>query len=155
MRFLRVLVAVLMLAIIASGVAITLALRNQKEIVAAVLAQINQRTGINIVPAGMQLSLRSHMTVFLERPTVFFNGKEVARLRDIRTVINYHALIFRNGLPLRALGLDYPQVRFPASCVESKSTGQPSSMRTMSISSIVSTLLYFASVGGLASIHGF
>ncbi len=78
MRFLRVLVAVLMLAIIASGVAITLALRNQKEIVAAVLAQINQRTGINIVPAGMQLSLRSHMTVFLERPTVFFNGKEVA-----------------------------------------------------------------------------
>src|SRR5216684_1399686 len=114
MRFLRVLVAVLMLAIIASGVAITLALRNQKEIVAAVLAQINQRTGINIVPAGMQLSLRSHMTVFLERPTVFFNGKEVARLRDIRTVINYHALIFRNGLPLRALGLDYPQVRIPA-----------------------------------------
>src|SRR5260370_6874546 len=62
----------------------------------------------------MQLSLRSHMTVFLERPTVFFNGKEVARLRDIRTVINYHALIFRNGLPLRALGLDYPQVRIPA-----------------------------------------
>jgi hypothetical protein len=114
MRFLRVFIAVLMLAVIASGVAITLALRNQKEIVAAVLAQINQRTGINIVPAGMQLSLRSHMTVFLERPTVFFNGKEVARLRDIRTVINYHALIFQNGLPLRALGLDNPQVRIPA-----------------------------------------
>jgi len=113
MRFLRVFIAVLMLAVIASGVAITLALRNQKEIVAAVLAQINQRTGINIVPAAMQLSLRSHMTVILVQPTVFFNGKEVARLRDIRTVINYHALIFRNGLPLRALGLDNPQVRIP------------------------------------------
>lgn len=114
MRFLRVLIAALMLAIIAAGVAITLALRNQKEIVAAVLAQINQRTGINIVPAAMQLSLRSHMTIILVRPAVFFNGKEVARLRDIRTVINYHALIFRNGLPLRALGLDNPQVRIPA-----------------------------------------
>jgi hypothetical protein len=114
MRFLRVFIALLMLAVIACGVAITLALRNQKEIVAAVLAQINQRTGINIVPAGMQLSLRSHMTVILERPSVFFNGKEVARLSDIRTVINYHALIFQNGLPLHALGLDNPQVRIPA-----------------------------------------
>src|SRR5579864_2323775 len=114
MRVLRVFIAVLMLAVIAVGVAITLALRNQKEIIAAVLAQINQRTGINIVPAGTRLSLRSHMTIILEQPAVFFNGKEVARLSDIRTVINYHALIFQNGLPLRALGLDNPQVRIPA-----------------------------------------
>ncbi len=125
MRFLRVLLAIVLVIVILTGVAVVAAFHNQPALVAVVLARINAGTGLEIRPARTRLRFGGHLDVLLERPTVYFHGHEVARLDDLRAIVNYHAIFAGNGLPLHSLELDRPIVRMPASAAGVTPHGLP------------------------------
>src|SRR5690348_4097924 len=105
MRLLRLLVvgaATAAAAALAAGIYV---LYNQTRLVELMLAQISERTGLKIVISSAHLAFHSHLIVILEKPRVLKDGGEVARLRQIRAVLSYHALVYRNGLPLYELSL--------------------------------------------------
>jgi AsmA-like protein len=114
MRPLRILIASLSLTIIVAGGTVAIALRNQAQLIGLVLYRIHAETGYNIVPSGARLAFRSHLVVLLEKPSIYLNGIEVARVADLRAVVRYHTIFNTNGLPLYMLALDHPQVRMPA-----------------------------------------
>jgi AsmA-like C-terminal region len=111
---LRILIASLCLVIIVAGGTAAIALHNQARLIQLVLARIHAETGYNIIPTGARLIFRNHLVVLLEKPTIYFNGIEVARVDALRAVIRYHTILSTNGLPLYKLALDHPQVRAPA-----------------------------------------
>jgi hypothetical protein len=114
MKFLRILIASLMVFVIVAGGAAAIAWHNQERLINLVLSRIHAETGYNIVPAGARLALRSHLVVVLEKPRIYLNGAEVAQVDDLRAVIGIHAIFSTNGLPLYAIALDRPRVRIPA-----------------------------------------
>ncbi|HVN91398.1 MAG TPA: AsmA-like C-terminal domain-containing protein [Candidatus Binataceae bacterium] len=87
---------------------------NQRRIAELALAQIHQRTGCDIQISGTQLDIGSRLSVVLKNPRVLFRGQEVARLENIRAILNFRSLIHNYGLPLYRLGLDRPKVTLPA-----------------------------------------
>jgi len=125
MRFLRVLLAIVLVIVILAGVAVVVAFHNQPTLVAVVLARINAGTGLEIRPARTRLRFGGHLDVLLERPTVYFHGREVARLEDLRAIVNYHAIFAGNGLPLHSLELDRPIVQMPANAAGVTPHGLP------------------------------
>lgn len=125
MRLLRVLLAGVLVLVILAGVAVEVALRNQTRLVDLVLARINAGTGLDIRPARTRLSFRGHLGILLEQPTVFFHGHQVATLDDLLAVVNYHAILVGNGLPLHSLELDRPVMRMPASAAGVTPHGLP------------------------------
>lgn len=125
MRFLRVLLAAVLVLVILAGVAVEVALRNQTRLVGLVLARINAGTGLDIRPARTRLSFRGHLDILLEQPAVFFHGHQVATLDDLLAVVNYHAILIGNGLPLHSLELDRPVMRMPASAAGVTPHGLP------------------------------
>jgi hypothetical protein len=115
MKVFRILSAVLMVIVIVVGIAAIVAWRNQDRIIKLVLARVQAQTGYKIVPQSSRLAFRSHLVVLLEKPHIYFNGVEVAKVDDVRAVIAFHAIFTSNGLPLYAIAMDHPQVRIPAS----------------------------------------
>ncbi|MGD0289313.1 MAG: AsmA-like C-terminal region-containing protein [Candidatus Binataceae bacterium] len=125
MRLLRISIASLSLVIIVAGVIAVAAWRNQARLVRVVLARIYTETGYNIVPSGVRLAFRSHLVVLLEKPTIYLNGVEVARVDDLRAVVRYHTIFNTNGLPLYKLALDHLRVRIPANLAGVTAHGFP------------------------------
>src|SRR5580692_3664169 len=85
---------------------------NQHRIVVAVLGSVKQQTGIDIVPARAHLYLTDHLLVELEQPRVMSGNHEIVTLKKIRAVVNFRT-IFTNGLPLRELDLEGPELTVP------------------------------------------
>src|SRR5665213_1205772 len=109
MKVFRILIAILMVMVIVAGTAAIVAWRNQDRIVKLVLARVQAQTGYKIVPENFRLAFRSHLVVLLEKPHIYFNGAEVAKVDDLRAVIAFHTIFTSNGLPLYAVALDHPQ----------------------------------------------
>ncbi len=125
MRLLRVLLAIVLVIVVLAGSVIVVAFHNQPAVVAAVLARINAGTGLEIRPARTRLRFGGHLNVLLERPAVYYQGRQVATLDDLRAVVNYHAIFASAGLPLHSLELDRPIVRIPASAAGLTPHGLP------------------------------
>ncbi len=114
MKPLRILIAGLSVLIIVVGGTVAIALHDQARLVRVVLARIYVETGYNIVPSGARLAFHSHLIVTLEKPTIYLDGNEVARVDDLRAVVRYHTIFHSSGLPLYMLAFDHPRVRMPA-----------------------------------------
>jgi hypothetical protein len=99
-----------LLALAAVAIAALYAIRHQTQLVRIVLAQIDQQTGLHIAIAGARLAFRGRVVVVLENPRVAMDGREIARLTDIRATLNYNEIIHHQGLPLHSLVLDRPEV---------------------------------------------
>lgn len=114
MRPLRIIIAVLLLAVIAVGVTAIVAWRSQERIIEAVLSGIATDTGYRIVPRGSRIAFSSHLVVVLKQPSVYLNGDEVARLDDLRASIRYRTIFKSTGLPLYDIVFNHPRVRITA-----------------------------------------
>lgn len=114
MRPLRIAAIGALLALVAIAIGIFYAFRHQTRLVRIVLAQIDQRTGMHIAIAGARVVFRGRLVVVLEHPHVALDGREIARLADIRATLNYDEIIHHQGLPLHSLALDRPEVNVAA-----------------------------------------
>jgi hypothetical protein len=106
-------IALLLLAALLSA-AVAVALRNQARLISLVLQHIQQQTGYQIVASSGGLQFGPHLIVLLEHPIIQHDGRELIRSERIRVYLSYHALIWGNGLPLRALVIVRPELRAPA-----------------------------------------
>ncbi len=106
-------IALLSLAVLLSA-AVAVAMRNQARLISLVLQHIQQQTGYQIVASSARLHFGPHLGVLLEHPIVQHDGRELIRSEGIRVYLSYHALIWNNGLPLRALEIIRPELRAPA-----------------------------------------
>ncbi len=102
-----------LLVIIAGGLSLFV-YRNQDRLVKLMLARVDAGTGLHIAIASSSLEFRSHLVVLLEEPRIFRGGIEVARLKRVVARVSYHNLIYRQGLPLRALRAEQPVLTVPA-----------------------------------------
>jgi AsmA-like C-terminal region len=118
MRVFRIAALFLAIVLMVCAVIAALLIHNQGRLIALVLARIDARTGMKVVPASSRLALSSHLIVVLEKPKVLLDGKEVATLERIRAVVSYHALLFTDGLPLHALALNRPKLVLPEGSVD-------------------------------------
>jgi AsmA-like protein len=114
MRRLRFIAYAALLLIIVVVTAVTMVIRNQAAIAQIALGRIHERTGLDIQITGTRIALGSHLVVVLEHPRVLSSGVEIARLKDIRAVLGYRAILRHNGLPLHRLVLDEPRAKLPA-----------------------------------------
>ena len=89
-------------------------MRNQARLISLVLQHIQQQTGYQIVASSGGLQFGPHLIVLLEHPIIQHDGRELIRSERIRVYLSYHALIWSNGLPLRALVIVRPELRAPA-----------------------------------------
>ena len=110
-RFLGYAVVLAVAVIVTAVVAVR---RNQSAIAEIALARIRDRTGLDIRITGTRIAFGSHLVVVLTQPRVLREGAEVARLKDIRAVLSYRAILHNSGLPLDRLVLDEPRARIPA-----------------------------------------
>ncbi len=85
----------------------------QGRIIAYVLDGVQARSGIRIEPRSSRIEFRNHLVVVLDRPQVSLPTGETISLTRLRAVLNYHLIIFRRALPIRALVLDRPAIRLP------------------------------------------
>ena len=106
-------IALLLLAALLSA-AVAVAMRNQARLISLVLQHIQQQTGYQIVASSGRLQFGPHLIVLLEHPIIQHDGRELIRSERIRVYLSYHALIWSNGLPLRALVIVRPELRAPA-----------------------------------------
>ncbi len=106
-------IALLSLAVLLSA-AVAIAMRNQARLISLVLQHIQQQTGYQIVASSERLHFGAHLVVLLEHPSILHEGRELIRSERIRVYLSYHALIWSNGLPLRALVIVRPELRAPA-----------------------------------------
>ena len=106
MKFLRLLASGLLVLVGVIVAGLWYAARHENQLVKLVLAQIGVRTGLQLETSRTRLGLGTRLVVVLEGPRVIIDHREAARLRTIRAVFSYWALLHRNGLPLYALVLD-------------------------------------------------
>src|ERR1700739_4941455 len=108
MRLLRAAaIALLSLALLLSA-AVAVAMHNQARLISLVLEHIEQHTGYQIVASSARLQFGTHLIVLLEHPSIEYNQRELIRSERIRVYLSYHALVWSNGLPLRALVIVRP-----------------------------------------------
>lgn len=115
MKLRRIVAIVVIAAVVLSGAALTLLYSHQQRLIAAVLKNVEQQTGIAIMPESAHLEIRTHLVVVLERPRVMRGNHEIVSLASIRALVNYRAIAFTRGLPLRRLTLRGPVLKAPIS----------------------------------------
>jgi len=114
MRLLRAAaIALLSLAALLSA-AVAIMLHNQAHLIGLVLQHIQERSGYQIVASDSRLRFGTHLSVFLEHPSILRDGRELVRSERVRVYLSYHALIWSSGLPLRALVVVRPELRTSA-----------------------------------------
>jgi hypothetical protein len=113
MKGLRVLAVGVLLLLVAAGGSLWWATEHEDQLVNLMLAQVGQRTGLEIEPSGTRLGLGTRLVVVLEKPRVMIDHREAARLGFIRVVFSYWALLHRTGLPLYALVLGRGTITVP------------------------------------------
>jgi hypothetical protein len=106
-------IALLSLAALLSA-AVAVVMHNQAQLISLVLQHIEQQTGYQIVASSARLRFGPHLIVLLEHPSIQHDGREMIRSERIRVYLSYHALVWSNGLPLRALVIVRPELRAPA-----------------------------------------
>ena len=119
-------IALLSLAVLLSA-AVAVAMRNQARLISLVLQHIQQQTGYQIVAGSARLHFGPHLGVLLEHPIIQHDGRELIRSEGIRVYLSYHALIWNNGLPLRALEIIRPELRAPANSAGARPPSAPAS----------------------------
>lgn len=113
MKLLRIAsLAAIVLLVLAAACAGILYL-NQQRLIAAVLSNVKQQTGIEILPESSHLEVRRHLVVVLEHPRVVSETRELLTLGQIRAVVSYHSILSTRGLPLYDLVLAHPVLRAP------------------------------------------
>lgn len=110
---LRILLIAGIVAITVAATCAAVLYSNQHRIIAAVLRGVQQQTGVQIEPGSAHLEFRSHLVFVLDEPRVSTADHEIVSLSRIRAVVNYNSILFRRGLPLRALQLDRPILSVP------------------------------------------
>ena len=125
MRLIRLLLIGASVAVIVGGLTVISAFHNRKLIVQVVLARISQRAGVEITISRSRLKFRNHLVLFLDRPRMTANGREIAQLDTLRVLVSYHSLIYNHGLPLFALIADHPIVKVPAEAAGVTAAGLP------------------------------
>ena len=113
MRAVRLTAYTLLILTAALVTAVVVIARNQRQIAEFALAQIHDRTGLEIQITGTRMGFGTHLTVVLANPRVVYSGKELARLDDIRAALSYRAIVHNYGLPLYRLTLDHPRIKLP------------------------------------------
>ena len=106
-------IALLSLALLLSA-AVAFAIHNQARLISLVLQHIQQQTGYQIVAKSAGLHFGAHLIVLLEHPSIQHDGRELIRSERVQVYLSYHALIWNEGLPLRALVIVRPELRVPA-----------------------------------------
>jgi hypothetical protein len=106
MKFLRLLATGVLLLLGAIGAGLWYAAQHENQLVKLILAQVGERTGLQIQASGTRLGVGSRLVVVLEGSRVIIEHHEAARLGTIRVVFSYWALLHRTWLPLYALVLD-------------------------------------------------
>jgi hypothetical protein len=114
MRLVRVAAIALLSVAALLSAAVAIAMHNQARLISLVLQHIQQQTGYQIFANGARLHFGPHVSVLLEHPIIQHDGRELIRSERIRVYLSYHALIWSNGLPLRALVIERPELRVPA-----------------------------------------
>jgi AsmA-like C-terminal region len=104
--------ALLVVALMLSTAAAVL-MSNQDRVVRYVLAQIHERTGLQIAVAGAHIHFQSHLVIELDEPTVVSGEHELVKVSSARAVISYHSILFTNGMPLYSLVLEHPDITVP------------------------------------------
>ncbi|HVA68939.1 MAG TPA: AsmA-like C-terminal domain-containing protein [Candidatus Binataceae bacterium] len=134
MRLVRVAafcLAGIVVAIVSVGV---VAMRNQARIVAYALSRLHQSTGYDVRASATRLHLSTHLVLELDHPVVTREGAEVVRSDSIEVLISYHALIWSGGLPLRAVSVVHPTLRYAGPIAPSGLTMpriDPATIRTL------------------------
>jgi hypothetical protein len=113
MRLLRLAAVSALLLIILIGGTAALILSNQARLVVYVLASINKRTGVQIIPRSSSVHLSTHLIVVLNQPQVIDNGHELVKLKLLSAVISYHSIFTGTGLPLYRLTATSPEITLP------------------------------------------
>ncbi len=114
MRLLRAAaIGLLLLAALVCGSA-AVVLHNQARLISLVLRRIQQSSGYQIIASGERLHFGPHLSVLLDHPRILHGGQELIRSERVRVYLSYHALIWNNGLPLRAVVIVGPQLRASA-----------------------------------------
>src|ERR1700682_2902437 len=114
MRLVRVAaIALLSLAaMLLAGAAIVM--HNQARVISLVLQHIQESSGYQIVASDARLHFGPHLSVVLDHPSILRDGREAMRSERVRVYGSCHALIWTSGLPLRALVIERPELRAPA-----------------------------------------
>jgi hypothetical protein len=113
MKALRIAGTALLVVVLLAGATAAILMSNQDRVVRYVLEQVRDRTGLQIAFANVQLHFQNHLVVDLDQPTVVSGGHELVRVSSVRAVINYHSLLFTNGMPLHSLVLERPDITVP------------------------------------------
>ncbi|MGH7814796.1 MAG: AsmA-like C-terminal domain-containing protein [Candidatus Binataceae bacterium] len=114
-RIVRIAAVCLAIIAIAAGGFAGLIAMNRDRIVALVLMQVRDRTGLEITPRATSFRFRNHLIVVLDSPEIAFGGNRVARLHSLRAAIGYHSILFSSGLPLYSITASGAEVTLPAS----------------------------------------
>jgi AsmA-like C-terminal region len=124
-KLLRIAVLVTAVLVIIAGGLGLLIYRNQDRLVRLMLSRVDAGTGMHIEIAGSSLEFRSHLMVLLDEPRIFRDGVEVARLKRVTASVSYHNLIYKQGLPLRALRAEQPVLTLPPETLAGGATAIP------------------------------
>lgn len=114
MRLLRAAAIVLLLLVALVIGAAAAVMHNQARLIGLALQRIQQSSGYQIIPSGERLHFGPHLSVVLDRPRILRGGQELISSERIHVYLSYHALIWNNGLPLRAIVIVRPQLRAAA-----------------------------------------
>ncbi|MDO8433892.1 MAG: AsmA-like C-terminal domain-containing protein [Candidatus Binatus sp.] len=125
MRFARIasILALILLLLITGS--IVLIAYNQPRVIAFVLASINRRTGVNIVPRSSSITFSNHLVVVLDEPEITAKGRPTIKLKTLRASVGYHSLLTQTGLPLYGLRALNPEVILPVESAETAAIPVP------------------------------
>jgi hypothetical protein len=113
MKALRIVgIALLFVALLLSTAAAVL-MSNQDRVVRYVLAQVRERTGLQIAFASAHIHFQSHLVIELDEPTVVSGARELVKVSSARAVVSYHSILFTQGMPLYSLVLEHPDITVP------------------------------------------
>ena len=125
MRLVRIAALCALIVAVILGASAVLIAFNQSRIVAYVLASVRNRTGVDIIPRASSVHLGTHLIVVLDQPQVIANGHEIVKLKSIRTLVSYHSIFVRSGLPLYRLTATSPEITLPVASADAAAVPMP------------------------------
>src|SRR5258706_14695660 len=93
MRIARIAAILAFLLLLLITGSIVLIAYNQPRVIAFVLASINRRTGVNIVPRSSSLTFSNHLIVVLDEPEITARCRPTIKLNALRASVGYHSLL--------------------------------------------------------------
>jgi hypothetical protein len=112
-RLVRIGAAIAVAIFILAGAAATTLWVYRERVIALVLAQIDQRTGIALEPKASSIQFGGHLYVFLDDVRISRGGETIANVGSIRATLGYHSILTASGLPLYAIVVASPTFTMP------------------------------------------